>query len=356
MQSSAVHPNWHDIIRRNDNSDSLPEGYLAFLPALLQADHSCYDGTYAFGAISTTRAEEESVIYIHSRFAYALHPRVQSDLDNELSTAYHRTSAHVRPSHAFEHRPTAFAVSSLRLLHQQQCDATPKDPESESDAEDDPYRQHTTRAKFASSITPYANRQQGSSSTRTSRPLISHRLALLPPSYSSATQFHTTHPLAVPHDHAASSQRITIQRFACRLVPPRYRDSPPISGLIARRVVVPTVEHRTSSILSSVVSGAKRQAQWAQRSNETDGGACGIDKDIVIDQVSQLGLRPSERRIQTEMRAVVVPVPGEARMAGGKPGLCGSEGDEGVMIGERYRCDCFFGTAGSGDDDNEDGG
>ncbi|KAJ6454807.1 hypothetical protein C8R45DRAFT_598153 [Mycena sanguinolenta] len=95
---NALHFDWHDIIRRIDNSDSLPEGYLAFLPALLQADHSCYDGSLlsvrysphaqspesAWCNTCRLRLGGESLICIHSRFAYALRPRVQSELNNDL--------------------------------------------------------------------------------------------------------------------------------------------------------------------------------------------------------------------------------------------------------------------------------
>ena len=79
----------------------------------------------------------------------------------------------------------------------------------------------------------------------------------------SITALHLRRHTTTPRSRRSGPTFITLQRPASRLILPHHRDSPPTSGLIARRVVVPTIEYRTSSVLSRVVSGIRRRAHQA---------------------------------------------------------------------------------------------
>jgi hypothetical protein len=133
------------------------------------------------------------------------------------------------------------------------------------------------------------------------------------------THFGVTAVRRIPID--PHSFRLHLLSFFLRIPLYHPRRNPPTCGaarphrvVAAARVhhdrsrgasVVPSIEHRTSSALSRVVSGVKRRAQRAWRTNEmgTLVGAGSIS--IVIDQVSQLWLWPNERRNQMRGRPVV---------------------------------------------------
>ncbi|KAJ6454822.1 hypothetical protein C8R45DRAFT_598363 [Mycena sanguinolenta] len=202
MPSSAVHRNWHEIIRRNDSSDSVPGGYWAFLPASLQVDSSFEHGAThivcnwarnlsSTATLARVQFESDNDPENVSKTAHFCGTSRLSSVSEIMSGTFGATRAsrtrhrwiwvltassapHGRPGPCVRtpsHRLRG--VLATPLPHPHEYEVAPNDSESESDAEGDPITDSTVHkpssSLCASQIARDVDPQQHRSSTRTKR-------------------------------------------------------------------------------------------------------------------------------------------------------------------------------------------